>query len=111
MGLADRRAHASKCCFVCSVVKWRQNWEIISTGGSFRIRGLPPLPGVHHLHVNRPLTYRIIPKISPSKYKLLGACTWKMSLKYKVKQSKNGKFTSSYKVSIILFETQISLLK
>ena len=25
MGLADQRAHASKCCFVCSVVKWRKN--------------------------------------------------------------------------------------
>ena len=25
MGLADGRAHASKCCFVCSVVQWRQN--------------------------------------------------------------------------------------
>ena len=26
-----------------------------------------------------------------------GACTWKITLKYKVKQSKNGKFTSNYK--------------
>ena len=25
LGLADRRAHASRCCFVCSVVQWRQN--------------------------------------------------------------------------------------
>ena len=25
MGLADRRAHASKCCFVCSVVYWKPN--------------------------------------------------------------------------------------
>ena len=78
--------------------------------------------------------YRKIPKISPfimykplqiwdpqtgnaknpplnrlSKYKPLGACTWKIALKYKVKQSKNGKFTSNYKVSSIDFETQISL--
>ena len=37
-----------------------------------------------------------------------GACTWKIALKYKVKQSKNGKFTSSYKVSPIDLETQIS---
>ena len=38
-----------------------------------------------------------------------GACTWKITLKYKVKQCKNGKFTSSYKASPIDFETQISL--
>ena len=30
-------------------------------------------------------------------------------LKYKVKQSNNGKFTSNYKASQIDFETQISL--
>ena len=45
----------------------------------------------------------------PSKYKPPGACTWKIALKYKVKQSKNGKFTSNYKASPIDFETQISL--
>ena len=45
----------------------------------------------------------------PSKYKPPGACTWKIALKYKVKQSKNGKFTSNYKVSPIDFEMQISL--
>ena len=38
-----------------------------------------------------------------------GACTWKIALKYKVKQSKNGKFTSNYKASPIEFETQISV--
>ena len=73
---------------------------------------------------------RKIPKISPSMYKppklitqktlrLIvpsnispqGACTWKITLKYKVKQSKNGKFTSNYKASPIDFETQISLRK
>ena len=27
----------------------------------------------------------------PSKYKPPGYCTWKIALKYKVKQSKNGK--------------------
>ena len=57
-------------------------------------------------------TYRKIPKISPSKYKPPpppGACTWKIALKYKVKQSKNFKFTSNYKASPIDFETQISL--
>ena len=37
-----------------------------------------------------------------------GACTWKIALKYKVKQSKNDKFTSSYKACPIDFETQIS---
>ena len=45
----------------------------------------------------------------PSKYKPPGAYTWKIALRYKVKQSKNGKFTSSYKASPIDFETQISL--
>ena len=44
------------------------------------------------------------PNISPP-----GACTWKIALKYQVKQSKNGKFTSNYKASPIDFETQISL--
>ena len=38
-----------------------------------------------------------------------GACTWKIALKYKEKQSKNGKFTSNCKASPIDFETQISL--
>ena len=38
-----------------------------------------------------------------------GACTWKIALKYKVKQSTNGKFPSNYKASPIDFETQISL--
>ena len=38
-----------------------------------------------------------------------GACTWKIALRYKVEQSKNGKFTSNYKASSIDFETQISL--
>ena len=33
----------------------------------------------------------------------------KIALKYRVKQSKNGKFTSNYKASPIDFETQISL--
>ena len=45
----------------------------------------------------------------PSKYKPPGACTWKIALKYKVNQSKDGKFTSNYKASPIDFETQISL--
>ena len=45
----------------------------------------------------------------PSKYKPPGACPWKIALKYKVKQSQNGTFTSNYKASPIDFETQISL--
>ena len=45
----------------------------------------------------------------PSKYKPPGTCTWKIALKYKVKHSKNRKFTSSYKASPIDFETQVSL--
>ena len=42
-------------------------------------------------------------------YKPLGACTWKIALKYKVKQSKNGKFISNYMARPIDFETQFSL--
>ena len=40
-----------------------------------------------------------------------GACTWKIALKYKVKQSKNSKFTSNYKASQIDLETQLSLCR
>ena len=74
------------------------------------------------------MTYRKIPKITPSKYEPPKPVTQKkpryfappnisppgglyleIALKYKVKQSKNGKFTSNYKASPIDFETQISL--
>ena len=34
-----------------------------------------------------------------------------IALKYKVKQSKNGKFPSNYKASPIDFEKQISLVR
>ena len=44
-----------------------------------------------------------------SKYKPPGGLYLKTALKYKVKQSKNGKFSSRYKASPIDFETQISL--
>ena len=37
----------------------------------------------------------------------LGAGTWKIALKYEVKQSKKGQFTSNYKARPIDFETQI----
>ena len=50
--------------------------------------------------LNRPFKYKPPPP---------GACTWKCALKYKVKQSKKGKFPSNYKASPIDFETQISL--
>ena len=45
----------------------------------------------------------------PFKYKLPGGLYLEIALKYKVKQSKNGKFSSNYKASPIDFETQISL--
>ena len=64
------------------------------------------------------MRYRKIPKISPSKYKTpklvthktfcyiappnlspLGGLYSEIALKYKVKQSKNDKFTSSYKLA------------
>ena len=52
----------------------------------------------------------------PSKYKPPGGLSLEIALKYKVKQSKNGKFPSNYKASTIDFEThhfppQISPLK
>ena len=47
--------------------------------------------------------------IAPQNISSPGACTWKIALKYKVKQSQNGKFTSNYKASPVDFETQISL--
>ena len=64
------------------------------------------------LQIQAPLTgnaKKNPPLNRPSKYKPLGACTWKIALKYKVKQSKKGKFTSNCKASPIDFETQISL--
>ena len=73
------------------------------------------------------ITYRKIPKISPSmykpsklvtqknrplnrhsKYKPPGGLYVEIAVKYKVKQSKNGKFPSNFKTSPIDFETQIS---
>ena len=57
----------------------------------------------------KPVTQKNPPLNRPSKYKSPGACTWKIALKYKVKQSQNVKFTSNYKASQIGFETQISL--
>ena len=57
----------------------------------------------------KPVTQKNPPLNRPSKYESPGAWTRKIALKYKVKQSKNGKFASSYKASPIDFETQISL--
>ena len=37
-----------------------------------------------------------------------GGLYLEIPLKYKVRQSKNGKFPSNYKASLIDFETQIS---
>ena len=48
-----------------------------------------------------------IPLLSVSKRG--GACTWKFPSNTKVKECKNGKFTSNYTASPIDFETQISL--
>ena len=76
------------------------------------------------------IKYRKIPKISPSKYKPPqtrnaknpplnrpskykppGGLYLEIALKYKVTQSKNGKFTSNYKASPTDLETQISIRK
>ena len=49
--------------------------------------------------------------MAPPNMSLLGACTRKIALKYKVKLSKNGKFTSNNKASPIDFETQLSICR
>ena len=49
--------------------------------------------------------------IAPSNISPPGVFTRKITLKYKVRQSKNGKFTFHYKASPIDFETQISLCR
>ena len=49
--------------------------------------------------LNRPSKYSPPPR---------GGLYSEIALKYKVKQSKNGKFPSNYKASPIDFETQIS---
>ena len=54
---------------------------------------------------------KILRYIAPPNIRPPGACTWNITLKYKVKQSKNGKFTSNCKASPIDLETQISLRK
>ena len=54
--------------------------------------------------MQKTLRYIALPNISPP-----GACTWEIALKYKVKQSKNGKFPSNYKANSIDLEMQISL--
>ena len=55
------------------------------------------------------VTQKNPPLNRPSKYKPFGGLYLEIALKYKVKQNKNGKFTSNYKASPIDFETQISL--
>ena len=56
----------------------------------------------------KPVTQKTLRKIAPPNRSSSGAYTWKIALKYKVKQSKNGKITSNYMASPIDFETQIS---
>ena len=45
------------------------------------------------------VTQKTLREIAPPNISPLGACTWKIALKYKVKQSKNGKFPSNYKLA------------
>ena len=59
----------------------------------------------------KPVTQKTLRLITPPNISPPGACPWKIALKYKVKQSKNGKCTSNYKASRIDFGTQISLLR
>ena len=43
----------------------------------------------------KPVTQETLRSIAPPNISPPGACTWKIALKYKVKQGKNGKFTSN----------------
>ena len=52
---------------------------------------------------SKPVTQKTL---RPSEYKPPRACTWKIALQDKVRQSKNGIFTSNYKASPMDFETQ-----
>ena len=72
------------------------------------------IPGHWPLVCDRAFFYHFIsfkspPFNRPSKYKPHGGLYLEIALKYKVKQSKNGKFPSQYKASPIDFETQNSL--
>ena len=55
------------------------------------------------------VTQKSLRQIAPPNISPPGACTWRITLKYKVKQSKNTKFTFNYKASSIDIETQIFL--
>ena len=80
---------------------------------SRRLRSLIVLSIMNNYEHRTKKTYRKIPKMSPSIYKPPprggGGLYLEIALKYKVKQSKNGKFPSICKASLIDFETQISL--
>ena len=55
------------------------------------------------------VTQKTLRQIAPPNISPPGGLYLKIALKYKVKQSKNGKFPSNYKASLIDFETQLSL--
>ena len=78
-------------------------------------RKIPKIsPSMHKpLQIQAPQTHNAKnpPLNRPSKYKPPGGLYLEIALKYKVKQSKKGKFPSNYKAIPIDFETQISLLR
>ena len=45
------------------------------------------------------VTQKALREIAPPNISPPGTCSWKIALKYKVKQSKNGKFPSNYKLA------------
>ena len=71
----------------------------------------PPLHRPSKYKPPKWVTQKILRYIAPPNISPPGACTWKITLKYKVQQSKNDKFTSNCKASPIDLETQISLRK
>ena len=81
--------------------------DFLDTIGVFVYRKIPkkapPCISPSRYKPPKPVTQKTLPLNRPSKCKPPGACTWKIAHKYKVKQSKIGKFTSNYKASPIDF--------
>ena len=69
----------------------------------------PPCISPSKYKPNKLITQKNPPLNRPSKYKPPRGLYLEIALKYKIKQSKNGKFPSNYKASSTDFVTQISL--
>ena len=70
-------------------------------------RGVPPRPPKPSDPVIGLLVKATPSQELPSIYKLPGGCTWKIALKFKVNQSKNGKFTSTIRLAQSILKRKI----